>query len=47
MARTAHPEDLASFVVPTDPRLSPDGRTGFFNSDETGTMQAYMVRGWR
>jgi hypothetical protein len=28
------------------PFLSPDGKTGFFNSDETGTMQAYMVRGW-
>jgi len=27
------------------PFLSPDGRTGFFNSDETGTLQAYMVRG--
>ncbi len=28
------------------PFLSPDGRTGFFNSDETGTLQAYMVCGW-
>lgn len=28
------------------PFLSPDGRSGFFNSDETGTMQAYMVRGF-
>jgi Tol biopolymer transport system component len=28
------------------PFLPPDGRTGFFNSDETGTMQAYMVRGF-
>ena len=28
------------------PFLSPDGRTGFFNSDESGTLQAYMVRGW-
>lgn len=27
------------------PFLSPDGRTGFFNSDESGTLQAYMVRG--
>ena len=27
------------------PFLSPDGRTGFFNSDETGLLQAYMVRG--
>ena len=28
------------------PFLSPDGRTGFFNSDESGTHQCYMVRGW-
>lgn len=28
------------------PFLSPDGATGFFNSDESGTLQAYMVRGW-
>ena len=28
------------------PFLSPDGSTGFFNSDESGTLQAYMVRGW-
>jgi len=28
------------------PLLSPDGRTGFFNSDETGLLQAYMVRGF-
>jgi hypothetical protein len=28
------------------PFLSPDGRAGFFNSDETGVVQAYMVRGW-
>jgi len=28
------------------PFLSPDGRAGFFNSDESGTLQAYMVRGW-
>jgi len=26
------------------PFLSPDGRKGFFNSDESGTLQAYMVR---
>ena len=26
------------------PFLSPDGKTGFFNSDESGTLQAYMVR---
>ena len=28
------------------PFLSPDGATGFFNSDESGILQAYMVRGW-
>jgi hypothetical protein len=28
------------------PFLSPDGRMGFFNSDESGPLQAYMVRGW-
>lgn len=27
------------------PFLSPDGRCGFFNSDETGILQAYMIRG--
>ena len=24
--------------------LSPDGMTAFFNSDESGTLQAYMIR---
>lgn len=28
------------------PFLSPDGLSGFFNSDESGVLQAYMVRGW-
>jgi hypothetical protein len=28
------------------PFLSPDGKMGFFNSDESGRLQAYMVRGW-
>lgn len=28
------------------PFLSPDGQTAFFNSDESGRLQAYMVRGW-
>lgn len=27
------------------PFLAPDGRTAFFNSDESGVLQAYMVRG--
>jgi hypothetical protein len=25
--------------------LSPDGKLVFFNSDETGILQAYMIRG--
>ena len=28
----------------THPFLSPDGKTGFFNSDESGVLQAYMIR---
>ena len=28
------------------PFLSPDGKIGFFNSDESGILQAYMVRGF-
>jgi len=28
------------------PFLSPDGTMAFFNSDESGILQAYMVRGW-
>ena len=28
------------------PFLSPDGSTGFFNSDESGILQAYMIKGW-
>ena len=27
------------------PFISPDGATGFFNSDESGVLQAYMIRG--
>jgi len=28
------------------PFLSPDGKLGFFNSDESGLLQAYMLRGF-
>jgi hypothetical protein len=35
-AKEAHPH----------PFLSPDGTMGFFNSDESGILQAYMIRGW-
>jgi hypothetical protein len=31
--------------VHSHPFLSPDGKTGFFNSDESGVLQAYMIRG--
>lgn len=31
----------------THPFLSPDGKIGFFNSDESGILQAYMIRGLR
>ena len=27
------------------PFLSPDGKLAFFNSDKSGVLQAYMVRG--
>ncbi|HRT95596.1 MAG TPA: hypothetical protein P5532_14300, partial [Planctomycetota bacterium] len=27
------------------PFLSPDGSMAFFNSDESGLLQAYMIRG--
>ena len=27
------------------PFLAPDGKSAFFNSDESGQLQAYMVRG--
>ncbi len=30
---------------PIHPFLSPDGSMGFFNSDESGILQAYMIRG--
>ena len=31
--------------VHSHPFLSPDGKLGFFNSDESGVLQAYMIRG--
>ena len=27
------------------PFLAPDGKTAFFNSDESGTLQAYAITG--
>ena len=35
----------ASKTTHPHPFLSPDGTKGFFNSDESGTLQAYMVTG--
>lgn len=43
LARTGSSWDKTCHVHPF---LSPDGRTGFFNSDESGVLQAYMVRGF-
>ena len=31
--------------VPVGVLVSPDGRRAFFNSDETGILQAYMIEG--
>ncbi len=41
----AHPKCSWVKGAHMHPFLSPDGRTGFFNSDESGVLQAYMVRG--
>jgi hypothetical protein len=55
---TAETDPLEDFALLLNPRaswqkgahvhpfLSPDGHIGFFNSDESGVLQAYMVRGW-
>ena len=39
----ADPRNSWAKGVHIHPFLSPDGRLGFFNSDETGILQAYMV----
>lgn len=40
------PRDSWDKTVHIHPFLSPDGTMGFFNSDESGILQAYMVRGF-
>jgi len=41
-----NPRSSWSKVCHIHPFLSPDGKVGFFNSDESGLLQAYMVRGF-
>jgi hypothetical protein len=41
----AHPKSSWKKEAHIHPFLSPDGSMAFFNSDESGTLQAYMVRG--
>lgn len=41
-----HPRSSWEKGAHVHPFLSPDGSSGFFNSDESGILQAYMVRGW-
>jgi hypothetical protein len=36
---------ITSEVGATAPSVSPDGTSAFFNSDERGILQAYMIRG--
>ena len=40
-----HPHSSWKLDAHIHPFLSPNGKLGFFNSDESGIMQAYMVRG--
>jgi len=42
----AHPKCSWVKGAHMHPFLSPDGSLGFFNSDESGVLQAYMVRGF-
>ena len=42
----ARPGATWQSITHIHPFLSPDGKTGFFNSDESGVLQAYMVCGW-
>lgn len=41
----ASPKSTCAKGAHIHPFLSPDGRLGFFNSDESGLLQAYMIRG--
>ena len=40
-----HPQCSCVKSVHIHPFLSPDGRLAFFNSDESGVLQAYLIRG--
>jgi len=40
-----HPRSSCAKTAHIHPFLSPDGKRGFFNSDESGILQAYMIRG--
>ncbi len=42
----ARPRPSGRKTAHMHPFLSPDGRMAFFNSDESGTLQAYAVRGF-
>lgn len=42
----AHPKTTWAKDAHMHPFLSPDGSKGFFNSDESGILQAYMVLGF-
>jgi beta-galactosidase len=41
----ARPKPTGNKLTHMHPFLSPDGKTAFFNSDESGRLQAYMIRG--
>ena len=41
----ARPRPTATKTSHMHPLLSPDGRMAFFNSDESGRLQAYAIRG--
>lgn len=41
----ARPRSTGQKDAHTHPFLSPDGRMAFFNSDESGVLQAYAIRG--
>ena len=40
-----HPRSSCVKTAHIHPFLSPDGTLAFFNSDESGVLQAYMIRG--
>jgi hypothetical protein len=44
--RLLNPKSSCEKEAHIHPFLSPDGTMGFFNSDESGILQAYMVRGF-